>query len=353
MRPLLLILLMLSPVILPAASQPPHGVVLMYHRFEENRYPTTSIRMAQFEAQLDYLQHNGFTIWPLRRLLDAIFNGKDVPDKTVALTVDDAYRSVYQHAYPLIRQRGLPLTVFISTDAVDASHPNGYMSWKQMREMQRHGVDFANHSTDHAHLPERQQGEDEAAWKKRSMANIRRAQLRIDTELGDQGMKLFAYPYGEFNCALGKLVREMGYIGFGQQSGAIGPLSRREALPRFPINEHFAPLDRFAVKVASLPLPVVKQQPRDPQLQQTNPPPLTLELAAGEEGLSQRISCFLGSGAPLEVVTREKGRITVQAKYPLRQGRSRYNCTAPAGKGRYYWFSQPWQNGPDAADPDH
>jgi len=351
MRRLLLTLLLLTPAILQAAPSA-HGVVLMYHRFEENRYPTTSIRMTQFEAQLDYLQHNGFTIWPLRRLLDAIFNGQEVPDKTVALTVDDAYLSVYQHAYPLIRKRGIPLTVFVSTDAVDNPHPNGYMSWTQMREMARHGIDFANHSTNHGHLQDRREGEDKAAWKNRVMHNIRSAQKRIDTELGDQGIKLFAYPYGEFNCTLGKLVREMGYYGFGQQSGAIGPLSRREALPRFPINEHYAPLKQFADKVASLPLPVAKQHPRDPQLQGKNPPTLTLELANGEEGLSKRISCFLGSGARLAVLTQGSDSISVQARRPLRHGRSRYNCTAPAGKGRFYWFSQPWQNGPDATDPD-
>lgn len=353
MRPLLLSLLLLALLALYAATDSPHGVVLIYHRFEENRYPTTSIRMAQFETQLDYLQQNGYTLWPLRRLLDAILNDKEVPDKTVALTVDDAYLSVYQHAYPLIKKRGIPMTVFISTDAVDAPHPNGYMSWKQMREMQQHGVDFANHSSDHEHLYKHREGEDAAQWQQRVMANIQHAQKRIDTELGDQGMKLFAYPYGEFSCALGKLIRKMGYLGFGQHSGAIGPLSRREALPRFPINEHFAPLSTFAVKVASLPLPVIKQHPREPQLQGENPPSLTLELAAGEKGLSQRISCFLGNGAPLEIVARENGEITVRAKKPLRQGRSRYNCTAPAGGGRYYWFSQPWQNGPDAADPDH
>jgi peptidoglycan/xylan/chitin deacetylase (PgdA/CDA1 family) len=322
----------------------------MYHRFEENRYPSTNIRLRQFEAQLDYLAQEGFTVWPLRRLLDAIFSGKAVPDKTVALTVDDAYLSVYRHAYPLVRERGLPLTVFVSTDAVDRSQ-RGYMSWAQMREMQRHGIDFANHGAAHLHLHEQQQGEDEKAWRQRVAADIRRAQRRLDSELGEQGMKLLAYPFGEFNCALGKLVREMGSLGLGQHSGAIGPLSRREALPRFPINEQFAALEKFAIKAASLPLPVASQRPREPQLGETNPPALTLQLAAGYGELAARTTCYLGDGTPLEVLERGAARLTVRAASPLRQGRSRYNCTAPAGNGRYYWFSQPWSNGPDAADP--
>jgi peptidoglycan/xylan/chitin deacetylase (PgdA/CDA1 family) len=334
------------------ASEPPHGVVLMYHRFGEDQYPSTSIRLEQFRAQLDYLRYEGFTIWPLRRLLDAVFRNKPVPDKTVALTVDDAYLSLYKNAYPLIKEYQIPLTVFISTDAVDRGQ-SGYMSWAQMREMQRLGVDFANHSASHTHLHRRQEGEDAAAWRKRVKRDILHAEQRIKTELGAQGMKLFAYPYGEFSCTLGKLVRDMGYTAFGQHSGAFGPMSRRAALPRFPMNERFADLEEFALKAASLPLPLAGQALHDPRLKGENPPVLRLGLAPGYEVLSDDIRCFLGSGAPLKTISQHPGGITVQAASALPSGRSRYNCTAPAGSGRFYWFSQPWQNGPDAADPDH
>lgn len=183
------------------------------------------------------------------------------------------------------------------------------------------------------------------------MQDIEHAQQRLNSELGEQGIKLFAYPFGEFSCALGKLIREMGYFAFGQHSGPIGPQSRPEALPRFPVNERFASLEEFAVKVATLPFPLIRQQPLEPQLGDENPPRLTLELSSGDEALSQHIDCYLGSGSRLEVVTRSPGEITVRAFSALRSGRSRYNCTAPAKNGHYYWISQPWQNGPDAADP--
>ncbi len=336
----------------PTPASEPHGAVLMYHRFGEAQYPGSSIRTEQFQAQLDYLQHEGFTIWPLRRLLEAVFSHRTIPDKTVALTVDDAYLSLYENAFPLIRARRIPLTIFISTDAVDHGL-GGYMSWSQMREMQRHGVDFANHGASHTHLHRRDEGEDTVVWRERVRRDILQAEARIETELGNQGMKLFAYPFGEFSCALSTLVREMAYTAFGQHSGPIGPRSRREALPRFPMNERFAEPGAFAVKVASLPLPLTGQSLRDPRLQGNNPPLLTLELAPGYESLSDDIRCFLGTGYPLKTVSRHPGGITVQATSALPPGRSRYNCTAPTGNGRYYWFSQPWQNGPDAADPGH
>lgn len=347
-RLLLLTLILLLP--LAAIGNSPHGVVLMYHRFDEERYPSTNITLEQFEAQLDYLQQEGFTIWPLRRFLSAILTNEEVPDRSVALTVDDAYLSVYEKAFPIAKQRKVPLTVFVSTDAVD-HHLGGYMSWAQMREMAAHGIDFANHGASHDHLTEWREGEDEAGWAARVTQDIEGAQQRLDKELGAQRPLLFAYPYGEFDCALAKLVRKLGYLGLGQHSGAIGPLTPRDALPRFPINEHYAPLEQFADKVASLPLPVAEQHPRDTQIGENNPPTLELKIAPDEGPPVEAIRCYLGNGRPLQVEVVDKWSVRLSAQTPLRRGRSRYNCTAPAGKGRFYWFSQPWLNGPDASDP--
>jgi len=348
MKRLLLPLLLLLP--LTAVAYPPHGVVLMYHRFEENRYPSTNIRIAQFTAQLDYLQQNGFTIWPLRKLLKAIHDGTSVPDKTIALTVDDAYESFYRHAYPVLKKRGIPLTVFVSTKSVDEKLP-GYMSWQQMREMQKHSIDFANHGHAHLHLTHRKEGETKAQWQERVRGDIETAQSRLDTELGAQGQKMLAYPFGEYNSELAAMVQQMGYLAFGQQSGALGPHSDIRALPRFPINEHYAALDTFRVKAASLPLPLEKQVPWEPEIGENNPPALTLMLREQNAVTARQLHCFLGNGNPLAAEHRNKYSLTVQAGEKLGAGRSRYNCTASSGKGRFYWFSQPWFNGKDPKDP--
>jgi len=350
MKKLLLLLLLLTTLPLPASEPTAHGVVLMYHRFGEERYPTTNIRLEQFKAQLDYLQREGFTIWPLRRMLDAIFNGGDIPDKTVSLTVDDAYLSVYTHAFPILRQRALPMTVFVSTDAVDEEGV-GIMSWQQMREMQRHGIDFANHGAGHLHLAHRKEGESHRQWCKRIRRDLEQARNRLEQELGPQGRPLLAYPFGEYNTELAQLVGSMGYLALGQHSGAIGPNSDRLALPRFAMNEHYAHLDSFATKVASLPLPLAGQQPREPELSQENPPRLTLRLSREAPLSARQISCFLGDGSALEVLEKSERSLTVRSPHALPRGRSRYNCTAPAGDGRYYWFTQPWFNGADPADP--
>ncbi len=77
------------------ASAADSAVVLMYHRFGEDRYPSTSIRIEQFEAQLEHLQVNGYAVVPLADVAAAINDDAPLPDRAVAITIDDAYRSVY------------------------------------------------------------------------------------------------------------------------------------------------------------------------------------------------------------------------------------------------------------------
>ncbi|MEE4272056.1 MAG: polysaccharide deacetylase family protein, partial [Thermoanaerobaculales bacterium] len=139
----------------PASEE---AVVLMYHRFGDDRYPSTNIRVEQLEAQLEYLADHGFTVVPLADVLAAVGGDGGLPDRAVAITVDDAYRSVYSVGFPLLRERGLPFTVFVATDPVDAGQRD-YMTWDQMRQMAEHGVSFANHGATHDSVIERRAGE--------------------------------------------------------------------------------------------------------------------------------------------------------------------------------------------------
>lgn len=343
----LLLALALLPGAVPhagAAELPPaHAVVLMYHRFGEAAYPSTSVRLDQFEAQLGHLAEGGYKVWPLAKVVADLAGGRPVPDGVLAITVDDAYASVYAEAYPRLRERGWPFTVFVATDSVDRGQ-GAPLTWDQMREMAAHGATFANHTASHDHLLRRLPGEDEAAWEARVRADIGRAASRLTAELG-ASPSLFAYPYGEYDPALAALVRDMGYTAFGQHSGAMGADSDPAALPRFPIAEAFGALDAFRVKVASLPLPVSAVDPTDPVVHGANPPRLVLTVAPGDPLLG-RLACFAGGQGPavLEWRDRTQGRVAVTAAKPLAPGRGRYNCTAPSAAlaGRYYWYSHPW-----------
>lgn len=317
------------------------AVVLMYHHFGDERYHSTNIRLEQFDAQLDYLQRAGFQVWPLTQIVDHLQQQRPIPDKTIAITMDDAYRSVYSEAYPRLKKRGWPFTVFVSSDYIDKGYSN-YMTWAQMREMSAHGADFGNHSAGHSHLVRRHQNETADQWQQRIRRDLQQARDRLAQEL-PTSRPLLAYPYGEYSLPLTRIVAALGYTAFGQQSGAIGAYSDLKALPRYPIAEAFADPEGFKTKVLSLPLPVVKTTPSDPVTAESRPL-LTVELAAVDARLEQ-LACYASGQGRIEVrwLNKKERRFSVQASRELPPGRSRYNCTAPAAeKGRFYWFSQPW-----------
>lgn len=351
-----LVRLFLLLILLPAAASAAENqaVILMYHHFGDDQYPSTNVRLDQFEAHLAYLDQAGYQVWPLSRVVEHIQQRKPFPARVVAITVDDAYLSVYTQAYPRLRARGWPFTVFVASDYIDR-HYHAYMDWSQMREMHANGVTFANHSASHDYLVRRRAGESEADWHQRIRDDIQRDQRRLTEVMGEAPM-LFAYPYGEFDTPLADLVAELGYVAFGQHSGAAGLGADTRALPRFPMAEKFAAMDDFRLKVASLALPVVKVEPWDPLLADTAAAP-RLDVTLGEsDARLKQLRCYL-SGEILDVewLTGEARRFQVQADSPLPRGRSRYNCTAPSSQpGRYYWYSHPWlRSGATTAEDDN
>src|SRR3546814_16959250 len=107
--------------------------------------------MDQFQAHLEEIRSGGHGVLPLPEILERMRNAVDIPDRTVAITVDDAYASVYARAWPLLREAGLPFTLFVSTDSVDCGSP-GYMTWDQIRELKAAGVTIGSRTASHPHL---------------------------------------------------------------------------------------------------------------------------------------------------------------------------------------------------------
>ena len=316
------------------------AVVLMYHRFGDDRPPSTNIRVEQLEAQLDYLVDHGFTVVPLADVVAATSGDGNLPDRAVAITIDDAYRSVYTGGYPRFRERGMPFTVFVATDPVDGGQAD-FMTWDQMLEMAEHGATFANHGATHDSVIERRGGESRTAWLARVRADVAKGARRLTEEL-DPLEGVFAYPYGEYDEETAGVIADLGLIAFGQHSGAVGPSSDPRALPRFPMAEAFADPDEFAVKVSSRPLPVASVTPWDP-VTSSRRPRIEVTLAATDARL-ERLTCFVGGQGEVAVEWLEpRRRFAVAPKSDLPPGRNRVNCTAPAAEGgRFTWFSHPW-----------
>jgi hypothetical protein len=82
--------------------------VLIYHRFGEERYPTTNVSVDGFREQLTYLRDNNYQVLKLAELYRYLTEKKNLPDKATVITIDDGYKSVYQYAWPLLQSFGGP-----------------------------------------------------------------------------------------------------------------------------------------------------------------------------------------------------------------------------------------------------
>lgn len=341
-------LLMVAALMFAACQSAQALVVLQYHHISDTTPPSTSTTPEQFSAHLAFLAEHKFQIWSLPQLAQALRKGEPLPDKTAVITFDDGYISVFETAFPQLKERGWPFAVFINTDPHDEKL-SSYMSWAQLREISDSGAAIANHTVDHAHLTERLPGETSSQWLQRIGGNIQRAEERIEQEL-NQNHKFLAYPYGEFNAPLKDWLRHQGYLAFAQNSAALSGDGDLQALPRFPLGGIYAE-SQFSIKMLSLPLPVISMTRQDErgvaladgvlsgdQLR----PQLLITLDAALPALT----CFAsGQGViPVKIDHKEKvNTYTVQAEKALPSGRSRYNCTAKHSEsGRFYWYSQPW-----------
>lgn len=321
-----------------------HAVALLYHHVSNDTPPATSVSPATLERHLDFLEQNRFTVWPLGQILDYIEQGKPLPENTVALTFDDAYRSVYSQAFPLLQRRGWPFTLFVNSAAIDRGY-QPCMNWQQLAELAAAGVEIGNHSHSHAHLVRRQGQESEQQWRNRVTTDIRRAERRLRHEL-KVTTRLFAYPYGEYTPALKEIIADLGFWGIAQQSGAIGSHSDPLAIPRFPMAAGHAGMQRFKISVQARPLPVrsavatPKQSP-DGDIQQ-----LEILVDTGNYRAGQ-LACYSASGKPIPMrrdPAAEGQRASLDLSTIGSPGRNKVNCTAPAlnEKGVYYWYSYQW-----------
>jgi len=335
LKKILLLLLFFSASQIFANS----AVVFMYHRFGEAKYPSTNITLEQFGYQLNYLEENNYNVWHLSKIINYIQNKKELPPKTVALTIDDAYLSTYISAFPMLKKKKFPFTVMVSTNAVDSKSKN-YMSWTQMREMLSFGAEFANHSLSHEYLFHNP-NETDAQWRERITTQVQKAQSRIHEELGEdvnENPRLFSYPFGEYDMKTANLIKEFGYVGITQTSGAIGHDSDLRMLTRFPMAEAFASPQSFISKLNTLEMPIESVSPNEPHIKEQNPPVLRIKL---KEPL-ENIGCFLSSGEVINFKWISKTQIDVWANEALVGAREKYTCTAAAGNAKWYWYSHLW-----------
>lgn len=169
--------------------------VLCYHRFGKAG-SRLNVTAAAFEAQMDYLARNGYTVVPMQQLAGFLEGRTALPPKTVVITIDDGYKSTFEIAWPILRKFGFPATVYLYSDFVGAGDA---LSWGQMKEMTTAGlIDIQPHSKTHANLTLRLPGETEARYRERIRREVDAPVAAIKDKLAVTSFS-YAYPYGDVN----------------------------------------------------------------------------------------------------------------------------------------------------------
>lgn len=322
------------------------AVILQYHHVSDDTPKITSVTPETFSKHMSYLAENKFNVIPLVDAVEALRDKQKLPEKTVTITFDDAYLSIYSNAFPVLKQYSFPFTIFVTPTPVDKRYQK-FLSWKQLQEMAEAGATLANHTMSHAHSVEKLPDETEEQWLARFRQDLEMTEDRIKEKTGhleNKSVKMFAWTFGETTPELRAVLDDMGYAGFGQQSGAAGEYSDFTRLPRFPMAGIYGVND-FGIKVKSRALPVTNQSPDSSLITKDNlKPELELTLTKGDYQKKQ-LKCYAFGQGELKVtwLDKEMTRLKTQANRDLPVGRTRYNCTAPSNSGKhYYWYSHAW-----------
>ena len=296
------------------------AVILAYHRVGEDHIPDQNLTLDQFLAHVQEMKNGNYNVLPLSEIIDAIQTDAELPERTIAITFEGAYRSAIQNAAPLLIENNIPFTVFYAAGPLDQNDAV-YASWAELKNLDKK-VDVEIETlpaiyTHTAHLSQ-----------KGMLKNINRARQRHREEFNREATFL-AYPFGEYSAQLQELAKTQGYrAAFGLHSGAIHASADIYTLPRFSMTESYGDLERFRLVTNAYPLPINDLEPSDPYLQENDFfTGFTLNEALTPQ--SDQLSCFISGGGKADIETLGP-RIEIRSNtLPTDQTRIRLNCTMP------------------------
>ena len=182
--------------------------ILVYHRFAEDCSSPLCMPAKTFERQMRYLKENGYHVITAEELKSFLGYRQGLPKKSVLITMDDGYRSVYNIAYPILKKYGYTATLFIYTDFVGVSKMA--ITWKQLKEMKANGFTIGSHTVYHSDLTNPKDGETEAEFIDRVKNELYSSKQIIDKKL-KQDTYFLAYPFGYYDQRSIQTAREAGY----------------------------------------------------------------------------------------------------------------------------------------------
>jgi peptidoglycan/xylan/chitin deacetylase (PgdA/CDA1 family) len=299
---------------------------IMYHRFEEKKYPSTNIQMDIFKKHIQLIKDLNYEfIHP-----DEFKKKFNIPkkQKRILLTIDDAFQSFYENAWPYLKKNKIPFILFVSTEPVGNK---GYMTWNQIKELDNENFAvIGHHSHSHEYLIEE--------TNQNFIKDIEKANIIFNEKIG-YVPKLFSYPFGEYSEFMRNYISKNFTYAFGQHSGVIDLNKEKFQLPRFPINENYGEIKRFTSIIKTYPLEYKKLIPVEKKInKQNNPPIFSVEFFDNQKNI-EKISCYSNEGDKWEKsnIKLIGNVLSIKFREPFIPRRGRVNCSLN-DEGKWRWF---------------
>ena len=304
-------------------------ITLMYHRFEENKYPSTNIRISDFKKHLEIIKKNNIRFINPSNFKTELSNNKK--QRKILLTIDDGFLSFYKNAWPYLKEKKIPFILFVSTREIGSFN---YMNWDQIKEISKEDfVEIGNHSHTHEYLID----ENNEVIK----ADIQKSINIFRKELGKNSI-FFSYPFGEYSVNFKKIIKSLGFkYAFGQHSGVIDETKNFFELPRFPINEKYGELKRFTSLTNTLPFKYKQISPEEKYLlTNKNPPKVKIEFYENIKNLKS-INCYSNEAnkwRKSKITFNSNNIIEILIDEKFIGERGRINCSLRDPSGFWRWL---------------
>ena len=301
----------------------------MYHRFEENKYPSTNIKIKDFKEHIRIIEENNISFINPKDFEKELKNNKS--KRKILLTIDDGFLSFYKNAWPILKEKKIPFILFVSTREIGAYN---YMTWDQIKEVQNEDfVEIGNHSHTHEYLVD----ESNELIKE----DISKSISIFKKNLG-KNSKFFSYPFGEYSNDFKKIINDFGFkYAFGQHSGVIDETKDFYELPRYPINEKYGEIKRFKSLTKTLPFKYKNIQPEEKYLSQVNnPPKVKIEFYDNIKNLKS-VGCYSNEGnkwRQSDIKFENSNTLLINIAEKFVGERGRINCSLRDPSGLWRWL---------------
>ncbi len=301
----------------------------MYHRFEENKYPSTNIRIKDFINHINILEKNKILFVNPKNFEDELKNNKT--QRKVLLTIDDGFESFYQNAWPILKKKKIPFILFVSTREVGVSN---YMTWDQIREIDNEEfVEIGNHSHTHEYLVDESRDV--------IVSDIKKSISIFKKELG-KNSDFFSYPFGEYSLEFKDIIKSLGFkYAFGQHSGVMDETKDFYELPRFPINEKYGEVKRFNSLTKTLPFKYKMIYPEEKYLlKNKNPPQVKINFYKNIKNLKS-LNCYSNENdkwRQSNIKFKDDLTLIIKIDEKFIGERGRINCSLRDSSGYWRWL---------------